>query len=136
MKTIQLILLAALVVVIAGCSSSQKNSISGTVAVDGGLISGSYDEVTGITTFKGVPFAAPPVGDLRWKAPQPVVPWEGVKQCTTFSASPIQHTPMPFSMWTQEFIAPKEPLSEDCLYLNVWSEAKSADEKRPVFVYI
>ena len=136
MKTIQLILLAAMLIIVAGCTSSQKNSISETVAVDGGLISGSYDEVTGITTFKGVPFAAPPVGDLRWKAPQPVLPWQGVKQCTTFSASPIQNTPMPFSMWTQEFIAPKEPLSEDCLYLNVWTGAKSADEKRPVFVYI
>ena len=136
MKTNQFSLILLLSFVMFSCSTSQKNDMSGTLAVEGGLISGSYDATTGITTFKGIPFAAPPVGDLRWKAPQPVVPWEGVMQCTTFSASPIQNTPMPFRMWTQEFIAPKEPLSEDCLYLNVWTGAKSADEKRPVFVYI
>ncbi len=89
-----------------------------------------------ITSFKGIPFAAPPVGDLRWKAPQPEESWNGVKECTKFSASPIQKTPVPFSMCTQEFIAPKEPISEDCLYLNVWTGAKTADEKRPVMGYI
>jgi len=136
MKTIQLILLAAFVAAVYSCSTSKKNELSGNIAVEGGIISGSYDETTGIAAFKGIPFAAPPIGDLRWKAPQAVVPWEGVKQCTTFSASPIQNTPMPFSMWTQEFITPKEPLSEDCLYLNIWTGAKSAEEKRPVFVYI
>ncbi len=136
MKTIQLFFFATFIVFVMGCSNSTKNTISGSISVEGGLISGSYDESTGITSFKGVPFAAPPVGDLRWKAPQPVIPWEGVKQCTTFSASPIQNTPLPFSMWTQEFIAPKEPLSEDCLYLNIWTGAKSAEEKRPVFVYV
>jgi len=73
---------------------------------------------------------------LRWKAPQPAESWEGIKECIKFSGSPIQRTPEPFSMWTQEFIAPKEPLSEDCLYLNVWTGADQAGENRPVFVYI
>src|SRR5262249_47237692 len=59
-----------------------------------------------------------------------------IKKCDTFSASPMQNSPAPFSMWTQEFLIPKEPISEDCLYLNIWTGAKSAKEKRPVLVWI
>ena len=99
-----------------------------------GLVSGSSHN--SISIFKGIPFAAPPTGPLRWKAPQPVTDWKGVRQCTSFSASPIQPKPQPFMCWSEEFIAPPEPLSEDCLYLNVWSGAKSGAEKRPVFVWI
>jgi para-nitrobenzyl esterase len=99
-----------------------------------GYISGSN---TGdIFIFKGVPFAAPPVGDLRWKAPQPLQNWQGVKKCTEFSASPMQSKPVPFMMWTEEFIAPPEPLSEDCLYLNIWTSSDNSKKKLPVFVWI
>lgn len=90
----------------------------------------------GIQVFKGIPFAAPPIGGFRWKAPQPVIPWNGVKSCKAFGPSPMQDPPVPFMCWSEEYLIPKEPISEDCLYLNVWSGAKSQKEKRPVFVYI
>ena len=136
MKNVRVILFLGIALIFGACSTQPPKQIKDSVTIADGTVSGSFDESTGITTFKGIPFAAPPVGDLRWKAPQPVEPWEGVKECTEFSASPMQATPMPFSMWTQEFIAPKEPLSEDCLYLNVWTPAKDDTEKHPVFVYI
>lgn len=100
-----------------------------------GLVEGTISE-NGIRTYKGIPFAAPPVGELRWKAPQPVKRWTGVRKCAAFGPSPMQASPAPFSMWSAEFLIPKEPISEDCLYLNVWTGAKSKTEKHPVMVWI
>ncbi len=105
-----------------------------TVVTREGKISGTVNGV--VASFKGVPFAAPPIGDLRWKAPRPPAPRKGTLDCKAFSASPMQSKPVPFMCWTEEFIAPPEPLSEDCLYLNVWTAAKKPGEKRPVFVWI
>jgi para-nitrobenzyl esterase len=107
-----------------------------TVKTDAGLVSGTTNATGDISIFKGIPFAAPPVGDLRWKAPQPVQPWQGVKKCDAFGPSPMQAKPAAFSMWSEEFLIPKEPISEDCLYLNVWTGAKTSKEKRPVLVWI
>ena len=107
-----------------------------TVQVEGGLVSGTQNQTGDITVFKGIPFAAPPVGALRWKAPQPVKPWSGVRTANAFGPSPMQNEPTPFSMWSAEFLIPKEPISEDCLYLNVWTGAGSTTEKRPVLVWI
>jgi para-nitrobenzyl esterase len=106
------------------------------VQVDGGVISGRADAAGDLHIFKGIPFAAPPVGDLRWKEPQPVVPWQGVRVCDSFGPSPMQGKPVPFSMWSQEFLIPASPISEDCLYLNVWTGAKAPGERRPVMVWI
>ncbi len=105
-----------------------------TVRTKYGLISGI--KKSNLLIFKGIPFAAPPIGDLRWKAPENPKPWNGIKKCDKFSASPIQNKPQPFYCWTEEFIAPPEPLSEDCLYLNVWTAAQKDKRKLPVFVWI
>ena len=91
------------------------------VSVAGGQISGMDNGE--VRTFFGVPFAAPPVGDLRWRAPQPAVPWEGVKDTRAFSPACRQTVP-----WISG------PQSEDCLYLNIWTPEKA--EKLPVIVWI
>jgi para-nitrobenzyl esterase len=99
------------------------------VRIDTGQISGTIDN--GVRVFKGIPFAAPPVADLRWKAPQPVAPWNGVRAADTFGAECMQIPYPPTSPYARQ----NGPISEDCLYLNVWTTAAAA-EKRPVMVWI
>jgi para-nitrobenzyl esterase len=111
------------------------------VRVEGGLISGVTDTATGVTSFKGIPFAAPPVGDLRWREPMPVSAWTGVRKADTFSAPCAQAlltTPRPglSPIVFEENLQIRGPVSEDCLYLNVWTAAKAAAEQRPVMVWI
>ena len=106
------------------------------VKTNAGVVSGSKTNDQIVKVFLGIPFAAPPVGVLRWKDPQPVKSWEGVRVCTTPPASAMQASPKPFMCWSKEFMAPESPLSEDCLYLNVWTAAASEQEKRPVIVWI
>jgi para-nitrobenzyl esterase len=105
------------------------------IQVTGGRISGAPGRDASITAFKGIPFAAPPVGELRWRAPQPVIPWPGVKAADRFGASCMQTIVTEKKPWTYEFMAHND-VSEDCLYLNVWTAAKSAGEKRPVYFFI
>ncbi len=85
-----------------------------------------------IRVYKGVPFAAPPVGKLRWQPPQAVAPWQGVRECTAFS-SICPQLPYPAG---SVYVQTPQPQSEDCLYLNVWTGAEKADEMRPVMVWI
>ncbi len=91
-----------------------------------------------ITVFKGVPFAKPPVGKLRWKAPQPPEPWEGVRDCIEFGPASMQDIPgVSPDLYAREFhVDSAVPISEDSLYLNIWTGAKSTDEKMPVLVWI
>ncbi|QJD79409.1 carboxylesterase/lipase family protein [Spirosoma rhododendri] len=105
------------------------------VQVTGGRITGVPNRAGDVYSYKGIPFAAPPVGVLRWKAPQPVVPWSGVRRADAFGPSPVQGEPNPFGPWSAEYLIPKAPISEDCLYLNVWTSTQAA-RKKPVLVWI
>ena len=110
-------------------------AITKPVAVEGGLVSGVPGNDPSIMTFKSIPFAAPPVGNLRWRAPQPVVPWKGLHATDKYPPSCIQDIPTANPPWTYEFMTHNE-IGEDCLYLNVFTPASSAAKKLPVFVWI
>src|SRR5215831_16101570 len=118
------------------------------VKIDSGLIAGTASGQPTVRVFKGIPFAAPPVTDNRWKAPQPVAKWDGVRKADAFgapctsgplgggrggrgAAAPTAATP------PAQTAPPREPApSEDCLYLNVWTSANNPNDKRPVMVWI
>ena len=117
-------------------SFTSKPATLGVVKTHSGQLSGGTNKAGDVAYYKGIPFAAPPVGNLRWKAPQPVKPWSGVRACLQYGPSPMQAEPAPFSMWSAEFLIPKAPISEDCLYLNVWTGARSEADRRPVLVWI
>ena len=93
------------------------------------MLEGTFNQATRIRSFKGIPYALPPVGDLRWKEPQPPANWDGVRKADHFS-----HMPMQKRVFT-DMIFRADTMSEDCLYLNVWTPAKSVNEKLPVLVY-
>jgi len=125
-----------IVLLTAAAVCAPLGAIQQPVKTRGGLVSGVAGKNPSITAFKGIPFAAPPVGNLRWAAPKPPAPWTGVRKAEKFSASCIQTVAdSGRDPWTPEFMTHGE-ISEDCLYLNVFTAARSAGEKRPVFVYI
>jgi para-nitrobenzyl esterase len=109
-------------------AQQQQSASNLQVKVQNGSLEG-VQEASGIRSFKGIPFAKAPVGDLRWKEPQPAENWTGVKKADKFGSSPMQAN----VFGDMRFRSPG--VSEDCLFLNVWSPAKSANEKLPVLVY-
>ncbi len=119
---------------LTGCS---KFHLPEQISLDSGLITGISGRDPSVMVFKGIPYAAPPVGDLRWKPPQPVIPWTNVKACDQFSPSAIQQYQAPFMCWSKEFIIDTSlGYSEDCLTLNVWTNRRSTNGKRPVLMFI
>lgn len=109
------------------------------VKIENGLIQGLPAADPKITSFKGVPFAAPPVGQNRWRAPQPASDWEGTLLAYEFAPISMQATPgvNKDDFYSREWhVDPDIPMAEDNLYLNVWTPASSEDEKLPVYVWI
>jgi para-nitrobenzyl esterase len=105
--------------------ATQQAATSARVAVAEGVLEGSI-EPDGIRSFKGVPFASPPVGNLRWRAPMPARAWSGTRRATEFGARCLQSDQLKFR---------SSHASEDCLFLNVWTPAKGAEDRLPVLVY-
>jgi para-nitrobenzyl esterase len=97
-------------------------AVEDPVRLDTGMVSGTASATPDVRVFKGIPFAAPPTGDLRWRAPKPAAHWDGIRKADQFSPTCMQGV--------------GRGSSEDCLYLNVWTGAASARDKRPVMVWI
>jgi len=104
---------------------------------ENGLVRGLPAADPRITSFKGIPFAAPPVGENRWRAPQPAANWEGIRDCYQFAPISVQDQPaVGTDIYCREWhVDPDIPMDEDCLYLNIWTPAKKTDEKLPVFIW-
>src|SRR5262245_51508610 len=148
MKQIQCCLGAAVLLAAANAAAM----IPEQVRIETGLIAGTLS--TGqpsVRVFKGVPFAAPPLGENRWRAPQPAAKWEGVRKADAFGAPCIAGTPAPGGRGgrgagapaaaqaaaPEQAAPPREPArSEDCLYANVWTDANNSNDRRPVMVWI
>src|SRR5262249_49373567 len=107
-------------------SATAHAAINDPVKLDAGQVTGIASSSPEMRIYRGIPFAAPPVGSLRWRAPQPVTHWEGIRKADEFGPICMQDAPG----------GAVQKMSEDCLYLNVWTTAKSAGDKRPVMVWI
>lgn len=119
---------AAIVTGLASCTAPRQE-VTTKVDTAAGTVEGLADATSSVKKFLGVPFAEAPVGELRWKAPQPLKAWEGVKECKAFGDDPMQKS----VFGDMNFRGPQR--SEDCLYLNIWTPAKFADEALPVLIY-
>lgn len=116
------------------CKSEAANPV---LTIEGGQVQGVKADIKGVYVFRGIPYAAPPIKDLRWKPPQPVVPWKGVKIADKFGHPGYQAVHYPGGYTTEWGYGDEAPYSEDCLYLNVWTKAPGkTDKKLPVALWI
>ncbi len=125
----KIIFLVFLVIINITTNAQENNAFAVQATIENGVIEGNYDTQNGIQKYFGVPFAKPPVGDLRWKAPQPLGNWKGVKETKKFGPRPMQ------AVVFGDMKSRSDGVSEDCLYLNVWTPAKRNTKGLPVLVY-
>ena len=122
------VLCAVLLTGLAGAVPAQTGG-GVLVKTASGALEGTRDRISGVAAFTGIPYAQPPLGDLRWRAPQPVKDWQGVRRADAFGPRAMQ---LPLF---GDMVFRSQGMSEDCLYLNVWTPARSSQERLPVLVY-
>jgi len=127
MKTFLSLLLMAFITVSSASAQLNNDKSAPRVNTDKGTIEGIND--SGVAIFKGIPFAQPPTGALRWKPPKPANSWDGVRKTVQFGPRCMQRPVF------GDMVFRSDGMSEDCLYLNVWTPGKMGDEKLPVLVY-
>ena len=133
----KILLLLPILAIMLSCTPGNKNITCPVLNVEGGQVQGIPAEAPGVYVFKGLPYAAAPIGDLRWKEPQPVVPWEGVRLCDKFGHPGYQAVHYPGGYASEWGYGDEAPYSEDCLYLNVWTKAPGQTGKKlPVALWI
>ena len=116
----------------AAIAAQTPSAVTDPVRVEQGLLAGTAGRSPDVRVYRGVPFASPPVGELRWKPPQPATPWQGIRQATQVGNACVQPPSPPNGLNA----ASPPPTSEDCLNLNIWTPAKSAGDRLPVMVWI
>ena len=138
-RTIAALVLFSVVTACAGGGSGAPAAAvpvktNASIRTSVGSLRGIAGSRPGVRAYLGIPYAAPPVGELRWRPPAPPVAWTNVRSAEEFGPSCMQGPNTPFGPWTSEFLL-LGPTSENCLYLNVWT-ASRANERRPVLVYV
>lgn len=130
----------AVATLMVACTTEKPSNENPVLTIEGGQVQGVLTDSTNVMVYKGIPYAAPPVGDLRWKRPQAVQPWEGVKVADTWGPASIQAKHQVGDFYTEEFYFGGDPeMSEDCLYLNIWAPAETlgnTNAKLPVAIWV
>ena len=135
MKQSTILLLLLPLLAFLGCTEPEvENPV---LTIEGGQIQGALAENPGVYVYRGIPYAAPPIGDLRWKEPQPVVGWDSIRICDKFGHPGYQSVHYPGYYTSEWGYGDEAPYSEDCLYLNVWTKAPGETGKKlPVALWI